>query len=34
LVDLLSYSWKFAWEEEQKKYSELADFLRKKHDLK
>lgn len=34
VVDFLSYSWKFAWEEEQKKYSELADFLRKKHNLK
>ena len=34
IVDLLSYSWKFAWEEEKEKYSELANFLRKKHDLK
>lgn len=34
IVDILSYSWKFAGEEEQEKYSELANFLRKKHNLK
>lgn len=34
VVDMLSYAWKFAWEEEQEKYSELANFLRKKHNLK
>ena len=34
IVDILSYSWKFAWEEEQEKYSELANFLRNKHNLK
>lgn len=34
IVDILSYSWKFAWEEEKEKYSELANFLRKKHNLK
>lgn len=33
IVDILSYSWKFAGEEEQEKYSELANFLRKKHNL-
>ena len=30
VVDLLSYSWKFAWYEEKKKYEELASYLRKK----
>ena len=30
VVDMLSYSWKFAWYEEQKKYEELASYLRKK----
>ena len=30
VVDMLSYSWKFAWYEEQKKYEELAWYLRKK----
>jgi len=30
VVDMLSYSWKFAWYEEQKKYEELAKYLRKK----
>ena len=33
LVDHLSYAWKFAWEEEQKKYSELASYLRDKFNL-
>lgn len=33
VVDLLSYAWKFAWSEEQEKYSELANFLRNKHKL-
>lgn len=31
VVDYLSYAWKFAWEEEKKKYSELASYLRAKH---
>ena len=30
VVDMISYSWKFAWYEEQKKYEELANCLRKK----
>ena len=30
VVDMISYSWKFAWYEEQKKYEELAGYLRKK----
>ena len=30
VVDMISYSWKFAWYEEQKKYEELANYLRKK----
>ncbi len=30
VVDMLSYSWKFAWYEEQKKYEELVAYLRKK----
>ena len=30
VVDMLSYSRKFAWYEEQKKYEELASYLRKK----
>ena len=34
IVDFLSYSWKFAWEEEKEKFSELASFLRTKHNLK
>ena len=34
VVDILSYSWKFAWYEEQKKYEELAWYLRKKFWLK
>ncbi len=33
VVDMLSYSWKYAWEEEQKKYSELASYLREKFNL-
>lgn len=34
VVDVLSYWWKFAWAEEQKKYSELASYLREKYNLK
>lgn len=34
VVDFLSYAWKYAWEEEQQKYSELAKYLREKHNLK
>lgn len=34
VVDILSYSWKFAWYTEQKKYEELANHLRKKFWLK
>ena len=30
VVDMISYSWKFAWYEEQKKYEELAKYLRDK----
>lgn len=30
VVDMLSYSWKFAWYAEQKQYEELASYLRKK----
>ena len=30
VIDMLSYSWKFAWYTEQKKYEELANYLRKK----
>lgn len=30
VVDIISYSWKFAWYEEQKKYEDLANYLRKK----
>jgi hypothetical protein len=30
VVDMLSYSWKFAWYTEQKKYEELANYLRSK----
>ena len=30
VIDMISYSWKFAWYEEQKKYEELANYLRKK----
>lgn len=33
VVDMLSYAWKFAWREEQKKYKELADYLRSKFGL-
>ena len=33
VVDMISYSWKFAWYEEQKKYEELASYLRKKFGL-
>ena len=29
VVDMLSYSWKFAWYNEQKKYENLANYLRK-----
>ncbi len=34
VVDMISYSWKFAWCEEQKKYEELANYLRKRFWLK
>ena len=34
VCDLLSYAWKYAGEEEQKKYSELATYLRNKYKLK
>jgi hypothetical protein len=34
LVDFLSYAYKFAWEDEQKKYWELASYLREKFKLK
>jgi len=34
IVDILSYAWKFAWNDEQKRYSELASYLRKKYNLK
>ena len=34
VVDMLSYSWKFAWYNEQKKYEELASYLRKTFWLK
>ena len=33
LVDYLSFSWKFWQEEDQKQFSELATFLRKKYNL-
>ena len=33
VVDMISYSRKFAWYEEQKKYEELANYLRKKFGL-
>ena len=33
VVDVLSYAWKFAWDEEQQKYAELAAFLRNKYKL-
>jgi len=33
VVDMLSYAWKFAWWEEQKKYKELNQYLRKKFNL-
>ena len=34
VVDMLSYARKFAWAEEQQKYSELNQYLRKKFSLK
>ena len=34
VVDMLSYARKFAWSEEQQKYSELNQYLRKKFSLK
>ena len=34
VVDMLSYSWKFAWHAEQKKYEDLANYLRKNFWLK
>ena len=34
VVDMISYSWKFAWADEQKRYEELANYLRKKFWLK
>ena len=34
VVDMLSYARKFAWREEQKKYEELNQYLRKKFSLK
>ena len=34
LVDFLSYAYKYAWEDEQKKYWELASYLREKFKLK
>lgn len=34
VIDLLSYAWKFAGEEEKEKYSELASYLRNKFWLK
>jgi len=34
VVDMLSYARKFAWWEEQKKYEELNQYLRKKFSLK
>ena len=34
VVDLLSYAWKYAGEEEKQKYSDLASYLREKHNLK
>ena len=33
VVDMISYSWKFAWYTEQKKYEELASYLRNKFGL-
>ena len=33
VVDMLSYSWKFAWYSEQKKYEELANYLRDKFSI-
>lgn len=33
VVDMLSYAWKFAWRGEQKKYEELANYLRSKFGL-
>lgn len=34
VTDLLSYTWKYCDEETQKKFSELASFLREKYNLK
>ena len=34
VVDMLSYARKFAWREEQKKYEEINQYLRKKFNLK
>ena len=34
IVDMLSYARKFAWADEQQKYSELNQYLRKKFNLK
>ena len=34
IVDFLSYAYKYAWAEEQKKYWELAQYLRSKFCLK
>lgn len=34
VVDMLSYARKFAWRDEQKKYEELNQYLRKKFSLK
>lgn len=34
VVDMLSYAWKFAWNEEQKKYSNLVKYLRQTFWLK
>lgn len=34
VVDMLSYARKFAWREEQKKYEEMNQYLRKKFNLK
>lgn len=34
VTDILSYCWKFVDEEDQKRFSELATYLRNKHNLK
>lgn len=34
VVDTLSYAWKYAWEEEQKMYAQLAKHLRETYNLK